>query len=210
MLNTVLKDKELKDKELKNSEQSQLKSVPSRGSYKKTDAYAIIDQLKLAHISFAPAGQVVAIPMLCWRLGDYVYIHGSRNSRLCQELGNGLHCCLSFALLDAWVMAKSGFHHSANYRSLVLFGQFEPVADEAEQLAAYESFIEQLEPGRWQQIRQPNSKELNVTTLLRMPIAEGSVKCREGGPNDAKQDLDLGVWRGLIPLEHNWGEAIVY
>lgn len=196
--------------ELRCTTQSQLKSVPSRGSYKKEDAYAIIDQLKLAHISFAPAGQVVAIPMLCWRLGDYVYIHGSRNSRLCQQLSNGLHCCLSFAQLDAWVMAKSGFHHSANYRSLVLFGQFEPVTDETKQLAAYESFIEQLEPGRWQQLRQPNSKELNVTTLLRMPIAEGSVKCREGGPNDAKQDLDLDVWRGLIPLEHNWGEAIVY
>lgn len=187
---------------------SEVKRAAQRGSYSRDDLYPIIDDLKMAHISFISDGQPISIPMLCWRVEDAIYIHGSRGSRLVRQLAEGQSCCVSFAELNAWVMAKSAFHHSANYRSAVLFGGFELIEDDEVQMAMYQDFIEQIEPGRWDQIREPNSKELKATSLLKMKIEEGSVKVRTGGPNDDKDDLSLPVWVGEIPLLKQWGEKI--
>jgi nitroimidazol reductase NimA-like FMN-containing flavoprotein (pyridoxamine 5'-phosphate oxidase superfamily) len=195
---------------LKKTQRSEIKRAAKRASYQQSDLYPLIDELKLAHICFAPEGKPMSIPMLCWRVDNAIYIHGSRGSRLVKQLTSGLEACVSFAELNAWVMAKSGFHHSANYRSAVLFGYFELVEDEQQQLAAYEHFVEQLETGRWKQIRQPNEKELQATSLLRMDIDEGAVKQRQGGPNDDIEDLVLPVWVGEIPVIKTWGERVEY
>jgi nitroimidazol reductase NimA-like FMN-containing flavoprotein (pyridoxamine 5'-phosphate oxidase superfamily) len=195
---------------LKKTDRSKIKRTAKRASYQEDDLYPIIDDLKLAHICFASEGKPMSIPMLCWRVGNAIYIHGSRGSRLVKQLASGLEACVSFAELNSWVMAKSGMHHSANYRSAVLFGCFQLVEDEREELAAYEHFVEQLEVGRWSQIRQPNDKELKATSLLKMEIGEGSVKQRTGGPNDDLEDLSLPVWVGEIPLIKKWGERVEY
>ncbi len=191
---------------LAKTKQSEIKRASSRASYKKEELFPIIDDLMMAHICFIQDGSPISIPMLCWRVDNLVFIHGSRGSRLIKQLSNGNKICLSFAELNGWVMAKSAFHHSANYRSAVLFGEFSVVSDDATQLRYYQSFVEQLEKGRWQHIRSPNAKELAATTLLSMEIDEGAVKVRTGGPIDDPEDMALSVWTGEIPLLRQWGE----
>ena len=194
---------------LTKTERSTVKRAPARASYDTADLYPIIDDLKMAHISFAQEGSPITIPMLCWRVGNAIFIHGSRGSRLIKQLSGGNTICVSFAELNGWVMAKSAFHHSANYRSAVLFGTFDIVEDDNQQLECYKAFVEQLEEGRWNQVRPPNEKELKATTLLKMNINEGAVKIRTGGPIDDPQDLSLLVWSGEMPLQKTWGDRIV-
>lgn len=195
---------------LQKTPQSEVKRSANRASYQTEDLYPIIDDLKMAHICFNQDGAPVSIPMLCWRVDNAIYIHGSRGSRLIKQLTNGNRSCVSFAELNSWVMAKSAFHHSANYRSAVLFGQFEAIEDDKLQLEIYQHFVEQLEPGRWEQLRRPNEKEIKATTLLKMEINEGAVKIRTGGPIDDPGDLSLPVWAGELPLIKQWGEKVEY
>ena len=195
---------------LSKTPRSEVKRAAVRASYQKSELYPIIDDLKMAHICFVQEGAPVSIPMLCWRVDNAIFIHGSRGSRLIKQLTNGDTICVSFAELNAWVMAKSAFHHSANYRSAVLFGQFTLIDNDDTQLEVYRNFVEQLEPGRWSQLRAPNDKEIKATSLLRMEIDEGAVKVRTGGPIDDEADLSLPVWVGEIPLERRWGEKVVY
>jgi len=191
---------------LAKTKQSEVKRASTRASYKKDELFPIIDDLMMAHICFIQDESPISIPMLCWRVDNLIFVHGSRGSRLIKQLTNGNNTCVSFAELNGWVMAKSAFHHSANYRSAVLFGKFSIVNDEATQLQYYQSFVEQLETGRWQHIRSPNAKELAATTLLCMEIDEGAVKIRTGGPIDDPEDMALPVWVGEIPLLRQWGE----
>lgn len=191
---------------LAKTKQSEVKRASTRASYKKDELFPIIDDLMMAHICFIQDESPISIPMLCWRVDNLIFIHGSRGSRLIKQLTNGNKTCVSFAELNGWVMAKSAFHHSANYRSAVLFGEFSIVDNEATQLRYYQSFVEQLETGRWQHIRSPNAKELAATTLLSMEINEGAVKIRTGGPIDDPEDMALPVWAGEIPLLRQWGE----
>ena len=191
---------------LAKTKQSEVKRASTRASYKKDELFPIIDDLMMAHICFIQDESPISIPMLCWRVDNLIFVHGSRGSRLIKQLTNGNKTCVSFAELNGWVMAKSAFHHSANYRSAVLFGEFSIVDNEATQLRYYQSFIEQLETGRWQHIRSPNAKELAATTLLSMEIDEGAVKIRTGGPIDDPEDMALPVWAGEIPLLRQWGE----
>lgn len=191
---------------LAKTKQSEVKRASTRANYKKDELFPIIDDLMMAHICFIQDESPISIPMLCWRVDNLIFIHGSRGSRLIKQLTNGNKTCVSFAELNGWVMAKSAFHHSANYRSAVLFGEFSIVDNEATQLRYYQSFVEQLETGRWQHIRSPNAKELAATTLLSMEINEGAVKIRTGGPIDDPEDMALPVWAGEIPLLRQWGE----
>ena len=195
---------------LKKTSRSELKRSSQRASYQTSDLYPIIDDLKMAHISFAQEGKPVSIPMLCWRVDNAIYIHGSRGSRLVKQLTSGIESCVSFAELNSWIMAKSAFHHSANYRSAVLFGCFELVEDNQIQLEIYKHFVEQLEAGRWDEIRQPNEKELKATSLLKMEIDEGAVKQRTGGPSDDPDDLSIPVWVGEIPILKQQGKRVEY
>ncbi|MDF5528455.1 pyridoxamine 5'-phosphate oxidase family protein, partial [Vibrio parahaemolyticus] len=143
----------------------------------------------------------VVIPMLAWRVDDYVYIHGANNSRLLRSLKQGVQTCLTFTLFDGWVLARSAFHHSAHYRSVVVFGQFEVVEDNQEKDRLLNHFIEQIAPGRTEQVRLSNEKELKATMLLRIPLTEASVKISNFGVNDDAEDMDIPVWAGVLPYQ---------
>ncbi|MDF5533709.1 pyridoxamine 5'-phosphate oxidase family protein, partial [Vibrio parahaemolyticus] len=163
--------------------------------------HAIIDESLIAHIAITNESGPVVIPMLAWRVDDYVYIHGANNSRLLRSLKQGVQTCLTFTLFDGWVLARSAFHHSAHYRSAVVFGQFEVVEDNQEKDRLLNHFIEQIAPGRTEQVRLSNEKELKATMLLRIPLTEASVKISNFGVNDDAEDMDIPVWAGVLPYQ---------
>jgi len=178
---------------------SRVQRAVKRASYDRETAYRLIDRLKTAHVGFVEDGEPRIIPITAWRLGDDLYLHTLNGGRLSRRLGSGALLCISFAVTNEWVMTKSAFHHSANYESLVLYGRAEPVDDDAAFDAAFRSIINQIEPGRWEQVRAPNDKERKATALFRIPIEEGAFKSRTGGPNDDPEDLGLPVWHGTVP-----------
>ncbi|HEQ3586766.1 pyridoxamine 5'-phosphate oxidase family protein [Vibrio harveyi] len=161
--------------------------------------HAIIDESLIAHIAITNDTGPVVIPMLAWRVDNYVYIHGANNSRLLRSLKQGVQTCLTFTLFDGWVLARSAFHHSAHYRSAVVFGQFEVVENNNEKDRLLNHFIEQIAPGRTEEVRLSNEKELKATMLLRISLAEASVKVSNFGVNDDAEDMDLPVWAGVLP-----------
>ncbi|WP_447469487.1 pyridoxamine 5'-phosphate oxidase family protein [Vibrio harveyi] len=161
--------------------------------------HAIIDESLIAHIAITNDTGPVVIPMLAWRVDNYVYIHGANNSRLLRSLKQGVQTCLTFTLFDGWVLARSAFHHSAHYRSAVVFGQFEVVEDNDEKDRLLNHFIEQIAPGRTEEVRLSNEKELKATMLLRISLAEASVKVSNFGVNDDAEDMVLPVWAGVLP-----------
>lgn len=179
---------------------SQVKRAAKRASYERADAYALIDRLKTAHVAFVEDGEPRIIPLTAWRLEDDLYLHALNGGRLSQRLESGTPLCISFAATEAWVMSKSAYHHSANYSSLVLFGQAQRVTDDAAFDEAFMAVINQLEPGRWEQVRAPNAKERKATALFRVPIEEGAFKSRTGGPNEEPEDMVLPVWHGIQPV----------
>lgn len=180
---------------------SQVKRATQRASYEREPAYALIDRLKTAHVAFVEDGEPRVVPLTVWRLGDDLYLHTLNGGRMSQHLASGALVCISFAVTNEWVMTKSAFHHSANYESLVLFGRASRVTEEDEFDAAFRAIINQLEPGRWEQVRAPNAKERKATALFRVPIEEGAFKSRTGGPNDDPEDMDLPVWHGTLPAQ---------
>ncbi|EPF7974681.1 pyridoxamine 5'-phosphate oxidase family protein [Vibrio harveyi] len=161
--------------------------------------HAIIDESLIAHIAITNDTGPVVIPMLAWRVDNYVYIHGANNSRLLRSLKQGVQTCLTFTLFDGWVLARSAFHHSAHYRSAVVFGQFEVVEDNNEKDRLLNHFIEQIAPGRTEEVRLSKEKELKATMLLRISLVEASVKVSNFGVNDDAEDMDLPVWAGVLP-----------
>ncbi|MGR5133706.1 pyridoxamine 5'-phosphate oxidase family protein [Vibrio alfacsensis] len=161
--------------------------------------HAIIDESLIAHIAITNDSGPVVIPMLAWRVDNYVYIHGANNSRLLRSLQKRGQTCLTFTLFDGWVLARSAFHHSAHYRSALVFGQFEKVENSQEKNHLLNHFIEQIAPGRTQDIRLSNEKELKATMLLRIPLTEASVKISNFGVSDEAQDIDIPVWAGVLP-----------
>ncbi|EEZ85840.1 conserved hypothetical protein [Vibrio harveyi 1DA3] len=161
--------------------------------------HAIIDESLIAHVAITNESGPVVIPMLAWRVDDYVYIHGANNSRLLRSLKQGVQTCLTFTLFDGWVLARSAFHHSAHYRSAVVFGQFEMVDCNQEKDRLLNHFIEQIAPGRTEEVRLSNEKELKATMLLRIPLTEASVKISNFGVNDDAEDMDIPVWAGVLP-----------
>lgn len=178
---------------------SQVKRAVKNASYDRAKAYVLIDRLKTAHVAFVEEGEPRIVPITAWRLGSDLYMHVLNGGRLSRQLGSGAQLCISFAVADEWVMSKSAYHHSANYSSLVLFGKAEPVTDDAAFDAAFQAIINQLEPGRWEQVRAPNAKERKATALFRVPIEEGAFKSRTGGPNEEAEDMALPVWNGTLP-----------
>lgn len=178
---------------------SRVQRAVKRASYDRETAYRLIDRLKTAHIGFVEDGEPRIIPITAWRLGDDLYVHTLKGGRLSRRLESGVLLCISFAVTNEWVMTKSAFNHSANYESLVLYGHAVPVTDHAAFDAAFRAIINQIEPGRWEQVRAPNDKERKATALFRIPIDEGAFKSRTGGPNDDPEDMALPVWHGLIP-----------
>jgi len=188
------------------SARTRVRRQPSRGHYERSDAHAILDEAWFCHLGFVHDGGPVVVPTLHARVGEEVYVHGSAASRTLRSIV-GRDACLTVTLLDALVLARSAFHHSANYRSLVVFGQPRDVGD-AEKERALEAFSERLLPGRWAAVRGPTPTELKATTILALPLEEFSVKAREGPPSDDEPDYELDVWAGLVPVEQRVGRPV--
>ncbi|MFV8439556.1 pyridoxamine 5'-phosphate oxidase family protein [Vibrio owensii] len=184
---------------LSNTNRTEIKKGVHKAVSDVSKLHAIIDESLIAHVAITNESGPVVIPMLAWRVDDYVYIHGANNSRLLRSLKQGVQTCLTFTLFDGWVLARSAFHHSAHYRSAVVFGQFEIVDCNQEKDRLLNHFIEQIAPGRTEEIRLSNEKELKATMLLRIPLTEASVKISNFGVNDDAEDMDIPVWAGVLP-----------
>lgn len=178
---------------------------PERGLCDRASIHAVLDEQLVAHVAFVEDGQPLCIPMLMARAGDDLYVHGSAGSRAIRTLGRGVPACVTVTVLDGLVLAKSAFHHSANYRSVVLLGSFR-VVGEADRLAAFQAFTDKLVPGRWSDVRRPSLKELRASAIVSMPIEEASAKARTGPPHGDPLDEDLDTWEGVIPMVTRFGE----
>ncbi len=174
--------------------------APKRGSHDRAVIDAVLDAAPVAHLGFADAGQPFVIPLLHARAGDEVLLHGSSASRAFRTLAAGAPVCLTVTLVDGLVLARSAFHHSMNYRSVVLLGRTRLVEGTEAKTAALEAFTEKLVPGRWAAVRAPSTQELKATKVLALPIDEASAKVRTGGPVDDEADYALDVWAGVVPL----------
>ncbi|EJL6400307.1 pyridoxamine 5'-phosphate oxidase family protein [Vibrio navarrensis] len=193
---------------LSNSKRTQINKAARKAVFDTEKLHQIIDESLIAHIAIEEESGPVVIPMLAWRVEDHVYIHGARNSRLIKSLQAGAATCLTFTLFDGWVLARSAFHHSAHYRCAVVFGCFHVIDDEQEKDRLLNHFIEQIAPGRTQQVRLSNHKELTATQLLAIPLNEASVKISAFGVNDDEADLDRPVWAGVLPYRTVVGPLI--
>jgi nitroimidazol reductase NimA-like FMN-containing flavoprotein (pyridoxamine 5'-phosphate oxidase superfamily) len=170
---------------------------------------AILDEAVLCHVGVVQEdGSPMVLPTLFARDADNLYVHGSPASRLLRTGKKGVDICVTVMLLDGFVMAKSAFHHSVNYRSVVVFGTAEEVTDDAEKARALELLVDHVHPGRSKESRPPNADELRKTLVLRLSLDEASAKVREGGPIDDEEDLDLPYWTGVIPVRSVRGEPI--
>ena len=174
--------------------------VPDRADYDLATVAAILDAAPICHVGVIDErGFPVVIPTLHARAGEQLYLHGSAAGRTIKAAGSS-EICVTATLVDGLVLARSAFHHSINYRSVVIFGTGEVVEDEAGKLDALEAFTEKLIPGRWDDVRPPTRQELNGTAVVRLPIDESSAKVRTGGPIDEPEDYGLPVWAGTVPL----------
>ena len=182
------------------TERTRVRRLPDRGAYDRDTIHAILDAGCVCQVGVVDGGHPVVIPTAYARVGDAIVLHGSSKSRLMMLLGAGGEACVTVTHVDGFVMARSAFHHSINYRSVMVFGRGEAVTDEAEKTAALEAFMERLHPGRWDVVRPPNAQELKATGVVRIPIAEASAKLRRGGPLDDPEDMGLDVWAGVVPL----------
>ena len=194
---------------LKVTKRSKVRRLPKRGSQERELIYNILDEALIAHVGFIVDNQPFVIPMAYGREGDHLYLHGSSVSRLLKTLEKGVDVCCTVTLLDGLVVARSLFHHSMNYRSVVLFGKAKLVESEAEKMTALRAFSEQMIPGRWEDARIPNSQELKATKVLSFPIEEGSAKVRTGPPSDDLEDYALPIWAGELPLKLTAGVPVL-
>jgi len=188
---------------------TQVKRVPKRGHYDFETVASILDEGLVCHVGFVVDSQPFVIPTAYGRIDDKVYIHGAGASRMLKPLLTEIEVCMTVTLLDGLVLARSAYHHSMNYRSVVLFGTAEQVVDPAEKMIALKAFTEHVMGGRWDDVRSPNKTELAATSVLSLPIGEASAKIRTGPPIDDAADYDLPVWAGVLPLASVPGTPIV-
>jgi nitroimidazol reductase NimA-like FMN-containing flavoprotein (pyridoxamine 5'-phosphate oxidase superfamily) len=185
-----------------------LKRLAKRGEYGREAVYRILDEGFVCHVGFVIEGQPFVIPTGYGRAGDTLYLHGAQASRMLRTLRDGVEICVTVTLIDGMVMARSAFHHSMNYRSVVVFGRAVVVEESAEKMEALRVLTEHLAPGRWAEVRQPTDGEMRATMVLALPLAEASAKVRTGAPVDDEEDYELPVWAGVVPLRIVAGEPV--
>jgi nitroimidazol reductase NimA-like FMN-containing flavoprotein (pyridoxamine 5'-phosphate oxidase superfamily) len=190
------------------TQRTTLKRLPKRGVYNRELVYRILDEGFICHVSFAVDDQPFVIPTGYARIADQLYIHGSQVSRMLRTLAQGIDVCIAVTLVDGLVLARSAFHHSVNYRSVVVFGRASMIEEKEAKLAALFAFSEHVIPGRWNDVRKPTEQELKATTVLCLPLLEVSAKVRTGPPIDDEADYALNVWAGVLPLRMTAGEPI--
>lgn len=193
---------------IEQTEKTRLRRIPKRGHFDRETLYAILDEAIICHVGFVADGQPYVIPTGYARVGDELFIHGSAASRMLRNLSAGVDVCVTVTILDGLVLARSAFHHSMNYRSVVILGKAKLVDDEQEKDAALIALSEHFIRGRWNEVRPPTALEMKATTVLSLPIDEASAKIRTGDPIDDDEDYDLDVWAGVIPFHTVTGDPI--
>jgi nitroimidazol reductase NimA-like FMN-containing flavoprotein (pyridoxamine 5'-phosphate oxidase superfamily) len=181
------------------TERTRVKRSFERGRYDRETVHAILDAGLMCHVGYVIDGQPYVTPTAYWREGDHVYWHGSSASKMLRHLKEGPRVCFTVALMDGLVLARSGFHTSVNYRSVMAFGVAEVVSDPAVKLAKLEAMMERIVPGRWPGLKPPTAQELKATTLVGLKLEEVAAKVRSGPPIDEPEDYDLDVWAGVVP-----------
>lgn len=192
----------------KPTERTRVKRLPRRGAYDKETIHAILDEGVVCHVGIAINGQPFVIPMAYARDGDRVLIHGSRASRVVKAIADGADVCVTVTHTDGLVLARSAFHHSMNYRSVVILGKGRAIEEPAEKRDAFRRYFDHLIPGRWSEVRKPNDVENKQTLIVEIPIDEASAKARTGGPVDDDEDYALDVWAGVLPLQQVAGAPV--
>jgi uncharacterized protein len=187
---------------------TQVRRAAKRAHYDFDTIAQILDEGLVCHVGFVQNNQPYVIPTAYGRVGDLLYIHGAAASRMLNSLLTGIEVCLTVTLLDGLVLARSAYHHSMNYRSVVLFGTAQPVSDPAEKNLALQAFTDHVMRGQWEAVRSPTPAELAATSVLSLPIAEASAKIRTGPPIDDAADYDWPVWAGVLPLSLTPGQPI--
>ncbi len=179
---------------------TRVRRLPERGHYDRATVYRILDAGLIAHVGYVIDGQPFVTPTAYWRHGDRVYWHGSAASRMLRTIAAGVKACLTVTHFDGLVLARSGFNHSINYRSVMAFGTAEPVAEESAKLRALEDFLERVYPGRWRELRAPTRQEIKATSVFAMALDEVSAKVRVGPPHDDEEDYAVPCWAGELPM----------
>jgi hypothetical protein len=188
------------------TERTRVRRLPERAAYDRDTVHAILDEGFICHVGFVAGGQPYVIPTGYARAGETLYLHGSTGSRL--GLRGGMDVCVTVTLLDGLVLARSAFHHSMNYRSVMVLGRTHPVTDPGEKEAALRALVEHIVPGRSDEVRGGDRRELAATAVLALPLAEVSAKVRTGPPSDDDPDYDLPFWAGVLPLALTPGEPV--
>ena len=190
------------------TKKTKVKRVPKRGHYDKETIHSILDKEFMCHVGFVHDGYPVVIPTLYGRQLDKLYLHGSTASRMMRDLQQGVPISVCVSRVNGLVLARSAFHHSANYESVVLFGTARLIEDQEAKNQALTVISEHVIKGRWEEVRGPNEKELKGTAVLEFLIDEASAKIRTGGPVDDKEDYELDIWAGELPITRNYGNAL--
>lgn len=198
----------MKNSQFEKTPRNQVRRIAKRGKYDKATIYSILDQAFLCHISFVMDEQPFIIPTLYARCDEAIYIHGSHISRMLKHLQTGEKLSLCVTLVDGIVLARSAFHHSMNYRSVVVFGTGKLVESDAEKNVALKAISDNILRERWEDVREPNAKELNVTSVIKIEIEDASAKVREGQPIDDDADYALPIWAGILPIIQTFGVPV--
>jgi len=187
---------------------TKVRRLAKRAVYDKARVHAILDEGFLCHVGFTQDSQPFVIPTLYARVGETIYMHGSVASRMLKTLAEGLEVCVTVTLVDGYVLARSAFHHSMNYRSVTALGRARLVTEEAEKLAALHAMTDHIVPQRWDEVRRPSELEMRQTLVLALPLEEVSAKVRVGPPVDDEEDYTLPVWAGVVPVRTELGPGI--
>lgn len=190
------------------TKRTEVRRLPKRAVYDRAQIDSILDAGTVCHVGFVADGQPYVLPTGYVRSGDQIYFHGSAASRMLRTLASGLDVCVTVTLLDGLVLARSAFHHSVNYRSVVILGKARLVTDAAERVEALRAFTNHVAPGRWEEVRQPNEQELKATSVLALKLDEVSAKVRQGPPVDDEEDYALPVWAGVVPVRLSLGQPV--
>ena len=185
-----------------------VKRTPKRGHYDTKTIYRILDNDFICQVGFVYNNYPVVIPTIYGRKEDSIYFHGASVSRMLVTMEKGVNISINVTQTDGIVLARSAFHHSLNYHSVTVFGQAELVTDANERMEALKVVSDQIIPGRWEEARLPNRKELKATKVLKLKITEASAKIRTGPPKDDKEDYDLDIWAGVVPIEKRYGQPM--
>ncbi len=187
--------------DFKKNKRNKIRRIPERASYSKATIYPIIDAAPICHLGFVDDGQPFVIPTIHARVDDKLFVHGAKSSRTLKQSSSGIPMCVTVTLIDGLVVARSLFHHSMNYRSTIVFGQRRLVTDAKEKFEALMAIAENLIPGRWDEAREPDKKELRATSVVAIEIESASAKTRNGPPVDDDEDYELPIWAGIVPIK---------